>query len=227
MVFALSVKLKNLHNRIFQIKMVKRSSIIFVVIFFFILRFTFFFDPGEIPREASDIPSIIFLLTILLVMDDIEVIPKRYRINSKLWMGVLETILCLMVVEFAIVVLWLNLEKYLSVGINAMVKRDARTRTLILNIILYTISTSLWILTLNISNIQESIMMFGKNLLTTSNHQLNSINSRVLDNRAVVNVASIRRMDQLTGQVLDGRLTEGNHNNVTLLFMKRRDLTEL
>lgn len=130
--------------------MVKFYTVSFIFIFHFILRLSIFFDPGKIPQTASDISSIIFMTTILLILTIIEMVPKRFQMTSTAGLVTLEIILSLMVLEAAVIILWSNVEKLVEYLLLVSMKaipflRGYKVRKILLDLILITISLSMWI----------------------------------------------------------------------------------
>lgn len=100
------------------------------IFFHFILRMSIFIDPGPLnnsnPTHFEAIPSYLNLLSVLLLLNEYQLVPQRYihRISAPFYVLV-ETILSLIIIEVAMIFLWSQLETYIEIEVKKICTLNA------------------------------------------------------------------------------------------------------
>lgn len=100
------------------------------IFFHFILRMSIFLDPGSLsqsnPTHFEAMPSYVNLLSVLLLLNEYQLVPQRYiHRTSTPFCVLIETILSLIIIEIVMIFLWSQLETYIEFEVKKIFKLNA------------------------------------------------------------------------------------------------------
>lgn len=99
--------------------MAQLISLLFSVILHYIFRVTIFLDMHKFETTSLvGFSSLLILMSILMFLSDLDFMPDRYRSASEFMFILLETIICIFLIEVFVVLIWTKLE----IGIELVLK---------------------------------------------------------------------------------------------------------
>lgn len=107
--------------------MTELFSINFVIFFRTIFGCSCFISAPETRLAINPIPRFMFLVGFLVILKDINVIPRRYKIHNWLIWLPIEAILCLVMTEFVTFIIWYRIEEILELFVRRVLLENDTT----------------------------------------------------------------------------------------------------
>lgn len=99
--------------------MAQLLSLIFATLLNYLFRVTIFLDMQKYqPTSLVGFSSVLILLSVIMFLSDIDFMPDRYRNVSEFMFILLETIMCIFLIELFVILIWTKLE----IGIEMVLK---------------------------------------------------------------------------------------------------------
>lgn len=138
----------------------QRGAVAFAVVVFLVLRITIFFKVPDSETEFLVIPSCLVLASVVLLILDNKIFPARYENSGpKFVQSLIEGILAVFIVEFAMIIVWANIEHVIFVLLKLLLSGVYGFGTeYVAGAIITTLSMTIFIFTLNITKNSEKVL---------------------------------------------------------------------